>query len=474
MMMTTFWKAPFLLIATAVAPLVFALVAACDDGITSPEAEDITLTLNDTVFVATDWTTATHSKDADPNFGEVFQDNAVKRIDIVITEDRWALMLADMTDLYGPFGTGGGPPSATDEDPVFVPAEVFYDGIEWYRVGVRFKGNSSLRSSWQSGILKLSFKLDFDEFEDSYPQIDNQRFFGFKKLSLKNNYLDRSMVREKVAGDVFRTAGLAASHTAFYRLYVDYGEGPVYFGVYTMVEEVDDTVLDTQFSDDDGNLYKPEGSGASFRSASFSEGAFVKKTNEDEADWSDILSLFAVLHDDARTTDRATWRTNLEAVFDVDTFLKYLATNTVIQNWDTYGRMTQNYYLYNNPTTGQLTWIPWDNNEALQEGKMGGALDLDFSDLTPGGWPLIEYLYQDEVYRAVYDTYVEEVIDGPFETTSIQATYAAYATLLEPYATAETPGFSFLGSGADFQAAIAQLKSHAASRAAAARSYLTR
>ena len=119
------------------------------------------------------------------------------------------------------------------------------------------------------------------------------------------------------------------------------------------------------------------------RSGSFSEAAFVKKTNEDEADWSDIRSLFAALHDGTRTTDGATWRTNLEAVFDVDTFLKYLATNTVIQNWDTYGRMTQNYYLYNDPDTGQLTWIPWDNNEALQEGKMGGSLALDFSDLTP-------------------------------------------------------------------------------------------
>ena len=197
------------------------------------------------------------------------------------------------------------------------------------------------------------------------------------------------MVREKVAGDVFLNAGLAASHTAFYRLYVDYGEGPVYFGVYTMVEEVDDTVLDTQFSDDDGNLYKPEGTGASFRNGSFSQAAFVKKTNEDAADWSDIQSLFTALHDGVRTTDAATWRTNLEAVLDVDTFLKYLATNTVIQNWDTYGRMTQNYYLYNDPDSGKLTWIPWDNNEALQEGKMGGSLALDFSDLTSGAWPLI-------------------------------------------------------------------------------------
>jgi hypothetical protein len=51
---------------------------------------------------------------------------------------------------------------------------------------------------------------------------------------------------------------------------------------------------------------------------------------------------------------------------------------------------------------------------------------------------------------------------------------SAYATLLEPYATTETPGFSFLRSSSDFQRAIADLKSHAVSRAAAVASYLTR
>ncbi len=161
--------------------------------------EDYTLAIDDTDFEATDWTTETHSNDADPNFDEVFEDNAIKRIDIVITEDRWQIMLNDMTNLYGTFGRGGWQVDCddSDEDPIFVPAEVFYNGIEWYRVGVRFKGNSSLRSSWQNGILKLSFKLDFDEFEDDYPQIDNQRFYGFKKLSLKNNYEDKSMLKRK-------------------------------------------------------------------------------------------------------------------------------------------------------------------------------------------------------------------------------------------------------------------------------------
>lgn len=459
---------------TSIFLLCAVFVLACNNNDSEVIAEDEVAEVDDTDFETPDWTTETHTKDVDPNFDEVFQDNTVKRLDLVITKTRWQSMLDDMTTTYGAFGSGGGPGGLTesDDNPIFVPAEVFYNDKEWYRVGVRFKGNSSLQSSWRNGILKLSFKLDFDEFEDEYPQIDNQRFYGFKKLSLKNNFDDKSMLREKVAGDVFRNAGLVGPHTAFYTLYVDYGDGPIYFGLYTLVEEVDDTVLDTQFSDDDGNLYKPDGDAASFAEGTYNEDEYVKKNNEDEADFSDVASLLSILHDNTRTTDASTWRTNLESVFDTDTFLKYLAVNTVIQNWDTYGRMTHNYYLYNNPDTNKLTWIPWDNNEALQDGKMGGSLALDFSDLNTQEWPLIGYLYQDEVYKAQYDTYLQEVIDGAFNTSTIQSLYNSYSTLVEPYATSEIEGYTFLNSSSDFQIAINELNSHVANRTTAVNNYL--
>jgi len=448
--------------------------ACSTDEDTSASEEETQETVDDADFVATDWTTETHSKDVDPNFDEVFEDNAVKRLDIVITEARWQSMLEDMTETYGSFGSGGSGASLvdTDENPIFVPAEVFYNGLEWYRVGVRFKGNSSLQTSWQNGILKLSFKLDFDEFEDDYPQIDNQRFYGFKKLSLKNNFDDKSMLREKVATDVFRNAGLVASHTAFYTLYVDHGDGPQYFGLYTLVEEVDDTVIDTQFSDDDGNLYKPDGDAASFAAGTYDEEEYVKKTNEDEADFSDVASLLDVLNDASRTTDASSWRTNLDAVLDTDVFLKYLAVNTVIQNWDTYGRMTHNYFLYNNPDTSKLTWIPWDNNEALQTGKLGGSLALDFSGLNDAEWPLIGYLYQDTVYKNQYDSYVQEVIDNTFNESTMQSQYATYAALIEPYATSEIEGYTFLNSSSEFQTAVNELNTHVASRVSAVNNYL--
>ena len=337
---------------------------------------------------------------------------------------------------------------------------------------MRFKGHSSLQQAWSNDILKLSFKLDFDQYEDDYPQIDDQRFYGFKQLSLKNNAFDTSFMRDKVAADLFLEYGLAAAHTAFYTLYLDHGDGPIYFGLYTLVEEPDDTVIETQFSDDTGNLYKPDGTGASFASGSFSEEEFVKQTNEDEANWSDIEALFEVLHDSSRTNDATTWRQNLESVFDVDVFLKYLAVNTVIQNWDTYGRMTHNYYLYNNPDTGLLTWIPWDNNEALQDGKQGGSHSLDFSGLNAQDWPLIGYLYNDPVYQAQYDGYVQDFTANVFEESKMENTYNAWKVILEPYATSELSGYTFLSSANDFYSGVSALITHVASRNDAVSDYL--
>ena len=153
-------------------------------------------------------------------------------------------------------------------------------------------------------------------------------------------------------------------------------------------------------------------------------------------------------------------------------FLKYLAVNTVIQNWDTYGRMTHNYFLYNDPDTSKLTWIPWDNNESLQFGKMGGSLPFDFSGLNSSEWPLIGYLYQDNVYKAQYDTYVQEVVDGAFNTDTMQSLYSSYSALIQEYATSEVDGYTFLNNSSEFQTAVNELNSHVAERGTAVFDYL--
>jgi hypothetical protein len=282
-------------------------------------------------------------------------------------------------------------------------------------------------------------------------------------------------LRETLAADAFREFGVPAAQTAFYQVYVDTGDGPVYFGLYTMVEAVDDTVIEVQFEDDDGNLYKPEGNGASFALGTFNERDFDKESNADEADWSDIRALYEILHSEQRTSDPAGWRARLEAVLDVDGFLRWLAANTVMQNWDAYGRIGHNYFLYHDPTTDQLTWIPWDLNSSLRS-NLGNhrAPSLSLDEITED-WPLIRYLLDDEQYHTRYTAYVRRVSESALEPEALAAKCRELHALIEPYVVGEggeQADYTFLSSPTAFDAATEQLIEFVFSGYAAARAYV--
>ncbi|MDC7243601.1 MAG: CotH kinase family protein, partial [Sphaerochaetaceae bacterium] len=355
------------------------------------------------------------------------------------------------------------------EDPFFVPCEVFYseDGSddnlkEWYKVGIRFKGNSSL---YHADSDKLPFKLDFDEFEDTYEDIDNQRFYGFKQLNLKNNYDDESEMHEVVATQLFRDFGLTVAHASFYELYINVDGGDedddIYYGLYTLVEEVDDTVIKTQYDNDDGNLYKPEDDAATFASGTYDEDEYGLKTDSDES-YEDILELYNAINDEDLVSDK----TDLEAIFDVDIFLKWLAANTVMQNWDTYGVMPHNYFLYNNPDN-TFEWIPWDSNEALTYSSR--CLDLDMEEVEDE-WPLIRYILDDVTYTETYKSYVNDFAKDYFNEDYLNDIYDDYKDLIEDYVTAETSDYTFTSSN-KFSSACIELKAHTSDRYEAAIEY---
>lgn len=315
-------------------------------------------------------------------------------------------------------------------NPIWVAVDVEFEGQLWPEVGFRFRGNSSLDATWMDGGQNLPFKLDFDEFEDENPELDNQRFFGFKQLSFSNNWQDYSWQREKIVTDLHRAAGVPASETAYYAVQADIGDGAGYreWGVYTALELPEDTLIVTQFNDGSGNVYKPDGHGASFAAGAFDEASFDKQTNR-RSGYADIRALFAALHDDARLSEPAAWRAELERAFNVDVFLRWLAMNMLIRNSDCYGTAEHNYYLYADPATGQLTWISWDHNftlydwarqemgfeigegedepdpyaEPYERPNLAISLGLDEVD---DSWPLIRFLLDDPVYRVQYRQYV--------------------------------------------------------------------
>ena len=521
------------------------------------------------------WTTESHGNRIPANYEVILPDDRINEIYITFTPEAWAAEEADMVEIYGERGAGGGrgtggpggrgygrlpqpnvedlaalldrseetvqaaialfpdinamvealeieddqliealgvpegfrPPAGADRggagqdgvgrpgggpgqrNPIWVPVTVEFGGQTWWQVGFRYKGNTALSWSWGDNATALPFKLDFDEFEDANPELDNQRFYGFKQLGFGNNFGDPSLQREKVAADVFRAAGVPAAETAFYSVYIDNGDGEGFqpWGFYTAVELPDDTLIETQFADDDGNMYKPSGGGATFAADSFTEESFPKRTNR-QSEFADVLALFEALHAETRLSNPVAWREELEAVFDVERFLRWLATNRFVQKRDTYGTMAKDFYLYADSASGQLVWIPWDNNEAMDDGSQGpgrgrggpggpgsgagqgdqSAWTFSLEEITPEVWPLIGFLVEDEVYGARYVELIQLVSSDVFSQDTMTAIYEENFQMLAAYLE-ETDDSDAIGA---LRLATDDLVAHVHERAAAAEVFL--
>jgi spore coat protein H len=432
---------------------------------------------------------ASHSPDAAPNYALVFPEDRVNQMTIRVTPRNWQVMIDDATSLLGPLGgdsresPGKGRQGVeTVEDapervvaqprgrlggankPVWVPATIEFSNETWSRVGLRFKGFSSLRTTWRRGSLKLPLKLDFDEFEGDYPEIKNQRFHGFKQLSLANGYGDATFLREVTAYGLLADAGLPASKTAHYQVLLDHGEGPEDLGLYVAIEVVDDTAIARHFGHKNGNIYEADGAAASLSAstrASLKE-SFFKENNEQQADWSDIEALYAALHASSRASSPSAWRAGLEKVFDVPMFLEWLALGAALRHWDTYGGMPHNFYLYNNPDDGRLKWISWDHNLVLE--RPLGKVSYDKQDID-AEWPLIRYLLDDPGYAAAYRGFLQKIAASVFLPEVLSARYRDKAGLIRPYAVAGQ-------AGAGFDAEVQRLIEVTTARAQSLKEYL--
>ncbi len=434
------------------------MLTACDDAAVSDSAEDTTdatAEACDTDLTATDWSAETHLKGTDGDYDLLFDDETVHRIDITICAADYADMQADLEDLYGdtgdvgggPGGDGGGPPeggegggaspTGVDSNPMYVPVTVGFDGATWPVVGMRYKGNSSLMQPYNDGVSKLPFRLHFDYYEDDYAEVEDQRFHGFKELKFGNAYADDSLVRDKVAADLFRDAGIPAAKGSLVEIYVDVGEGPVYWGAYTMFEDPCGELLDSWFGDDDGSCYKADGTGATLES--FDADSFEDKTN-DTTDAAEISAMVEALN--AEGLSAADWRAGLEETLDVDGVLRTFAVTNLIGHWDTYGNMTHNFYLYADPAQdGRLVWVPWDFNLTFGASGIGSSLSVTMDEVE-SDWPLIRTLMDDEVYSAAYYGHVEELMEGALSVEAQKERFEDAHSLVSASAAAESGSFT--------------------------------
>lgn len=368
------------------------------------------------------WSEESHGNDAAPDYALVFPSDEILSLSLVLTSE----VAQDMEDDLRIALAG-------DTEPSWFSASVRHDGREWQHVGIRYRGNGTLSDIQDEGSIKLPFKLSFDKFEDEYPDTKNQRFYGFKRLNFSTTAKDDSLIREVLASEMFRAAGVPNAQAAFASLSLDTGEGEVFHGVFSLLEDADDDALqDSQLGGADGALFKAEGSGAEL--SEFISTSFTNKTSEEDG-IAPIKTLVELLNNEA--LDEAEFSAQLEEQIDVSSFLLFLAANTAMGNHETYGCEAENYFLYASPSqSDRLLFFPVDLDRAWSQ-KQGrcGEGEIEPVDLiwntSDTEWPLISRLLSVDSYREEYYAALEELLDDVLSAEAVEERATALHRLIE-------------------------------------------
>ncbi|RZJ36029.1 MAG: hypothetical protein EOO51_03045 [Flavobacterium sp.] len=333
-------------------------------------------------------------------------------------------------------------------------------------IGLKLRGNTSRRRpEGSTGQMHNAAGADWHhahfsiDFNKTRP---NQLFNGLEKINLKWFKDDASYVREIYCYDLFKRFGVWTAPKASYcrlSIKVEGDAAPAYFGIYAMIESVDEKFIEARASHwnaSPGYLWKGSNLGsdaADFVSTSSIGVEDVKlnpaqsqyfaydlKTRKDELP-SAKSQLIAFINDlNSKTgSDFQSW---IATKMDVDLFLKTYATSVMLGMWDDYWMNKNNFYFYF-ASDGKAYFIPYDYDNTLGTSYLvpnSGTLDpLNWGPAT--GRPLVNKILAIPEYAQKYKQYVKELSNPQKElfqkTASIQR-ISAWQQLIAPYVTNDT------------------------------------
>ena len=263
-----------------------------------------------------------------------------------------------------------------DADPTaerYVEGTLKFEGETVSPVGIRYKGsiggfvncvsgNDWANPSGSKICTKLSMKIKIN-WNGS-----DTKFFGLKKLQLHSQNLDPSQLHDRLGYHLFREMGVPAPRSVHARLMIN----DEYYGLYSLVEQIDGRFVKENFSDDDGNLYK-EVWPIDINGNPLADWVYLSalKTNEDEDPTANIMSSFA---QDISNADSVGLRSIIENKMDLNEILSYIVVDRMIRNDDGAfhwycngnGCSNHNYYWYEEPNNDKLHLIPWDLDNAFE------------------------------------------------------------------------------------------------------------
>ncbi|MDV0442478.1 CotH kinase family protein [Methanorbis furvi] len=163
-------------------------------------------------------------------YASMFDEDAITEINIVISDALWNDILEN--------------PLAEE----YHRCDIVINGVTYPSVGIRTKGLTSLSQVASSDSDRYSFKLKADEY------VNDQSFAGLSEFVVNNVYQDATYMKEYLSYDLMEYMGVPTPLVTYANISIN-GEP---FGLYVMIESVEDDFASRVFGVNYGNLYKPE------------------------------------------------------------------------------------------------------------------------------------------------------------------------------------------------------------------------
>jgi len=348
-----------------------------------------------------------------PDSGEIFRDDVIPRIDIILPADSLVYILDDAN---------------AQSNYHFHATFIFDNGTirdTLNDVGFRLRGNTSRTAD------KNSFKISFNTY------VPGRDYYGLEKMNINGEHNDPSIIRSKLGWDIAAQIGIPASRCNHVSLYVN----DEYFGLFANVEHVDEEFVDLRFGSKDGNLYKclyPAdlhylGSNPDeYKLEVFGRQVYQLKTNTNENDYSQLANFIDVLNN-TPTNDLAC---ELEQVFNVNQYLKYIVFDILIGNWDGPIFNKNNFYLYENPQNGLIEYIPYDIDNTFGIDWLG----VDWANRNIYNWsssseyrPIYEKLMEVPEYQKRFTYYLRNIVMDIFNENNLNPHIDSLKSKMDPW-----------------------------------------
>ncbi len=368
----------------------------------------------------------------------LFDDTRVHTIDITI--DDWGALIEEA------------------QEERYVPCTMTIDEEVFRQVGIRAKGNNSLRLTSEYELARYSLKVEFDHY------LPQGNYHGLDKLSLDASFQDNSYLKTVLAFDMMRFMGVPTPLCSYAWVRVN-GED---WGLFLAVEECEEAFASRNFGWDHGVLYQPD-----YRSLN-DENADValRYIDEQPSSYPNIFdhAKTPMVHSDQRRlieSLRQLSQGEVTTAVHTDEVLRYFVVQVFVMNWDSYlGHTGHNYILYEEE--GRLWMLPWDYNLAFGTYALGMSdpirdpnVLINYPIDTPAEGsimrqrPLYHELMKEDALFAQYHSLFSSFLADYFDSGRFEALLQEKEALIAPYVKKDPTAFC---SYADHQLAVDTLR----------------